>query len=392
MSLFLRRIIILRLLLTLLICVAAHRAHAASPDGIENVKTYGALGDGKADDTAAIQAAIDAVRAEGGIVHIPPGTYNVSALNMTNINHGMTLRGCGVNTTRLMPTGEGGNFMDLTGSWFVTLENFQVGSYGQKNVPDVAILLAQKLDSAVSNALHFDGLYITGSYRVATLYSYGVASSDFINCDFYNYYTGGPSAVVAFTYDNYANVQSAYTEIGKPMGNASDWTLTACEIHDMTGGKDAPMSQMVPLLLRDTMQMKWFGGNISGQGNELVRFEGRNHHVLFHGVTLYSELGRPATNVFYTTGTLSSLSSIASMTQSANAIFGGAEGAVYENVHYQGDPKYGNGTTKYVVDAPGTTIKGGMITCNGMPLRVKAVDPTTLLMFPGDVEGEIDLP
>jgi hypothetical protein len=45
-----------------------------------SVKDYGAVGDGVADDTAAIQAAIDACHAEGGgIVSFPPGEYGLSA-------------------------------------------------------------------------------------------------------------------------------------------------------------------------------------------------------------------------------------------------------------------------------------------------------------------------
>jgi polygalacturonase len=44
-----------------------------------NVKSKGAKGDGRANDTAAIQAAIDAVEA-GGTVLIPDGTYMVSTL------------------------------------------------------------------------------------------------------------------------------------------------------------------------------------------------------------------------------------------------------------------------------------------------------------------------
>ena len=39
-----------------------------------NVKAYGALDDGDRDDTAAIQAAIDAA-AENGYVYFPNGTY-----------------------------------------------------------------------------------------------------------------------------------------------------------------------------------------------------------------------------------------------------------------------------------------------------------------------------
>lgn len=43
-----------------------------------DVRQYGAAGDGKADDTAAIQAAIDAAPAGGGTILFPPGTYLVA--------------------------------------------------------------------------------------------------------------------------------------------------------------------------------------------------------------------------------------------------------------------------------------------------------------------------
>jgi Pectate lyase superfamily protein len=49
-----------------------------------NVKSKGAKGDGRTDDTAAIQAAIDAV-ATGGTVLIPDGTYMVSTLPRENL-------------------------------------------------------------------------------------------------------------------------------------------------------------------------------------------------------------------------------------------------------------------------------------------------------------------
>jgi hypothetical protein len=48
-----------------------------------NVKNYGAIGDGSIDDTAAIQAAIDAcAAAKGGDVYLPAGTYRVSTLTL----------------------------------------------------------------------------------------------------------------------------------------------------------------------------------------------------------------------------------------------------------------------------------------------------------------------
>lgn len=44
-----------------------------------NVRTYGATGDGSTDDTAAIQDAINAVPATGGVLYFPAGTYQLSS-------------------------------------------------------------------------------------------------------------------------------------------------------------------------------------------------------------------------------------------------------------------------------------------------------------------------
>jgi hypothetical protein len=52
---------------------------ATSVGGVYNVKDYGATGDGTTNDTAAIQAAIDAA-AVGGTVLFPAGTYSVTTL------------------------------------------------------------------------------------------------------------------------------------------------------------------------------------------------------------------------------------------------------------------------------------------------------------------------
>ena len=60
-----------------------------------NVKDFGAVGDGVADDTAAIQAAIDVfklpagtpatVADTGGQIFFPRGIYLVSGLTITNV-------------------------------------------------------------------------------------------------------------------------------------------------------------------------------------------------------------------------------------------------------------------------------------------------------------------
>lgn len=72
--------------------------------GILNVRDYGAKGDGEADDTKAIQDALDDVETYG-IVYAPPGVYRVQGLLLNKsrtqfICQGM-LKGFGANTTIL---------------------------------------------------------------------------------------------------------------------------------------------------------------------------------------------------------------------------------------------------------------------------------------------------
>lgn len=69
-----------------------------SLEGYLNVKAepYGAVGDGVADDTVAIQAAIDAAKLNGGVVWFPPGTYKITAaLNCNSNTKAFRLTGAG---------------------------------------------------------------------------------------------------------------------------------------------------------------------------------------------------------------------------------------------------------------------------------------------------------
>ena len=52
-------------------------------DAAVNVKDFGAVGDGVTDDTAAIQAALDHVAANGGTLYFPAGTYLSDSLQVT---------------------------------------------------------------------------------------------------------------------------------------------------------------------------------------------------------------------------------------------------------------------------------------------------------------------
>jgi parallel beta-helix repeat protein len=77
---------------------------AAVGAGVVNVKAYGAVGDGVANDTAAIQAAINAA-ATGAEVFFPAGTYLTSAsltvtksITLSGEGYGSTIRGANAGT------------------------------------------------------------------------------------------------------------------------------------------------------------------------------------------------------------------------------------------------------------------------------------------------------
>jgi polygalacturonase len=74
-----------------------------------NVTKIGAKGDGKTDDTAAIQAAIDKVAGSKGTVFLPDGTYMVAVgpKQGLNLKSDMILKLSGGATIRAMPTKDG---------------------------------------------------------------------------------------------------------------------------------------------------------------------------------------------------------------------------------------------------------------------------------------------
>lgn len=79
-----------------------------------DVRQYGAKGDGVTDDTAAIQAALDAAKAAGGgTVYVRPGTYMVAATaTRISIGSNTTLMGAG-NSSIIRVRNNNGDYEDL---------------------------------------------------------------------------------------------------------------------------------------------------------------------------------------------------------------------------------------------------------------------------------------
>lgn len=71
-----------------------------------NVKKFGAKGDGRTDDTKAIQRAINKVAGTGGTVYVPPGTYRVHAVsgNRLTLKSNMTFKMANDAILKMFPT------------------------------------------------------------------------------------------------------------------------------------------------------------------------------------------------------------------------------------------------------------------------------------------------
>jgi len=394
-----------KLVSTILVCLCYYAWSApysvardeplSEPEGWRNVKRYGAMGDGKVDDTAAIQRAVDDTRAKGGTIYLPPGTYRIRSLDLTNCG-GIVMRGGGADYrgSTLQAIQSGVDMLDLTGSYHFNLENLCLSTASEDIVPRTAILMAQ-VPGGLSNAFHFEHLFVTGSFSLATVYDYGCPSSDILNCDFYNFYADGEAYVVAYTRNNFAHVQSAYTKVDEPSAvkgylNTSDWTWTACEIHDLsTRKKKGQRSRLTALRLDQTMQMRWIGGNISGEGDKLIHFTGHNHHIAFVGTTLYSEVGYPAGSIFHNSGKLAGLSVNECLLQAATAVFTGKRGAIFDEIHFHSKPTAIMSGDCWLLDCQQGTLRNSMIHCDGLGLKADRIE-TSLLINPGQIVAASD--
>lgn len=135
---------------------------------------YGAVGDGVADDTAAIQAAIDdAITDDGGVVWIPPGNFLVtSTLTIPYCNYGLELR-CAPAAVLNAQTLAAGTFaIDLVGAYHARLL-ITLLSTGN------GVRIRNEGTAAVNNSLYnsiLPGSRIAGPGRAASKTAIGVGS------------------------------------------------------------------------------------------------------------------------------------------------------------------------------------------------------------------------
>ena len=141
-----------------------------------SVKDFGAVGDGVADDTAAIQAALDAAKC----VYFPVGDYKITGLNVTT--QGQMIYGCGYNSHIQCASGTAFNI--TAGN--VTITDFRMtGGYVASNI---GFNVTQGFQCKIENIdirLFDTGLVWNGGYHLyinnwhtRNFRSYGIVLND----------------------------------------------------------------------------------------------------------------------------------------------------------------------------------------------------------------------
>lgn len=103
---------------------------------VGNVKDFGAVGNGIADDTAAIQSAINAICNAEGVLLFPPGTYALSA-SLTFPNKSFVIRGSGPTATNISEIPGSGQIklFDMTGTNGPSVVIEHMGFFGPTGGP-----------------------------------------------------------------------------------------------------------------------------------------------------------------------------------------------------------------------------------------------------------------
>ena len=174
---------------------------------IYNVKdpAYGAVGDNSNDDTAEIQAAIDAATAAtyGGVVYFPPGIYRVSST--LTVNADVSLIGAGANVCTLRMNHASADLISIGGA-----DNGQVVS-------------GFTLDTAQAHSGNMLSVAASSKLNVANCYIGGASD---VNGDLVEIATSA-SAIVRF-YNCYFEWSGATTGAVNMLGAADRVTIAKC--------------------------------------------------------------------------------------------------------------------------------------------------------------------
>jgi hypothetical protein len=141
------------------------RSTASVPGRVFDAKTdFGAKGDGRSDDTAAIQRTIDAARkhGDGAIAYVPAGRYNIHEMLQIK-GSDFYVGGTGFRTSLVWRGAEGGKIVHVHDPQDVTLENIAVGNHDAGQMNNAIDILQTGSDRP--SRMTYDGVFAYGMYQ-----------------------------------------------------------------------------------------------------------------------------------------------------------------------------------------------------------------------------------
>ena len=255
------------------------------------------------DDTAAIQAAINAGKATGTTVMLPGGTGNFTPpLDLTNYNlpNGKTLRIEGAGNawggTMLRALSGGAVGLDCVGAQGIGLSRFTLGA-----APDVELIAGILLAASTTRPLDMvvlDQLYVSAPFTWGAIYGFAWHSSVVQHCKLYNYRENNQPTVLLTSINRY-NLTSPFVTFATPaqVPNLSDIDFIKNEVHDFSQQFEGTC-----FLFDGPTDIAVIGGNISQIGNPARAYcqaLADPKRITFNPVRAYVDSGTPSQHVFH---------------------------------------------------------------------------------------------
>lgn len=177
-----------------------------------------------ATDFPSLQAAVDALPADGGMVYLPAGNYLMSSpLNLRN-RRCVVLQGAGPRTIIsdvFSPTNAAYPVVDMVGAHVCELRQLDIrGQYAR-----VGLLLGRS-DVYKSAGLHvFDSVSVTGTFTLASVVNVTSEANRWRDCTFQNSKPGGHAYILSGK--NYYDVTSPYGPMAYTASNVTQ-TFDGC--------------------------------------------------------------------------------------------------------------------------------------------------------------------
>lgn len=214
-----------------------------------DVRGWGAIGDGIADDTAAIQAAINYIRSKtmtaDGVLRVTPtlkfssGVYRVtSTLDMSGVrNHAWRIVGEGAT---ILGETNGTPVVDMMGSRYFDWHGLCITGSAAK-APNYGIILGRTFANAGSSAgeYEFNNFTFYGTFTRACLYTLAPEVVQYNFVRFWNKHSSFDSYCLIIDTDNNENITSAFQNITLPPGtpqSCNENTFITCDFRkDISG-------------------------------------------------------------------------------------------------------------------------------------------------------------